>query len=190
VDLAHIRRPLLIGLVAILGVLVVAQRLQGAEPEPDRLPGRGSVAASTVVAAGVVVHVAGAVVDPGLYTLDAGTRVADAVREAGGGTRRADLGAINLAAPLVDGEYVLVPRRDDGGPTGAAAKGRPKVAPLQLSAATVEQLDALPGIGPATAQKIVEYREAHGTFRSVEELVGVPGIGPAKLEALRGLLVP
>jgi competence protein ComEA len=102
---------------------------------------------------------------------------------------------VNLAAPVADGQQVVVPARlpaavaaAQGAPTGvaeAAAQG-----PIQLSVATAEQLDSLPGIGPITAQKIVDYRTAHGAFRSVDELDEVPGIGPARVEQLRGLVVP
>jgi competence protein ComEA len=129
---------------------------------------------------------------PGLYRLAQGSRVADAVARAGGVTRKADPAALNLAAPLADGEQVLVPARLPvavAASQGAAVPGVPQ-GPIQLSSATAEQLDALPGIGPATAQKILDYRAEHGAFRSVEELDDVPGIGPARIEQLRGLVVP
>jgi competence protein ComEA len=134
---------------------------------------------------GPVVHVAGAVRRPGVYRLRAGARVADAVRRAGGARRRADLGAVNLAAELQDGRQVLVPpRAKAGAPAHAGAAPAPGV-PLDLNTATLEQLDELDGIGPATAQQIVSYREAHGGFGSVEELDQVPGIGETRLAALR-----
>src|SRR5204863_9498145 len=133
------------------------------------------------------IDVVGAVRRPGLYRLPPGMRVADAVQRAGGATSHANLELLNLAAPLADGEQVVVPRAG----AAAAAGGAPTAtAPLQLSVATAEQLDALPGIGPATAAKIVAYRQEHGAFHAVEDLVGVPGIGPAKLAALKGLVVP
>ena len=134
----------------------------------------------------LVVHVAGAVRQPGVYRLRAGARVSDAVKRAGGARRRADLGAVNLAAELQDGRQVLVPVRPKGGGAAVAAAGglAPGV-PLDLNTATVEQLDELDGIGPATAQQIVSYREAHGGFGSVEELDQVPGIGETRLAALR-----
>jgi len=100
---------------------------------------------------------------------------------------------VNLAAPLADGEQVIVPRRGAAPATassgGAAAPGTP-TAPVQLSTATLEQLDTLPGVGPVTAQKILDYREKHGAFSSVDELDAVPGIGPKRLEQLRELVVP
>jgi len=136
----------------------------------------------------LVVHVVGAVRRPGLFTLRDDSRVADALTRAGGPTRRADLTAVNLAAPLADGQQVLVPVRlaPGAGPAATPASG----ARVSLAVATVEQLDELPGIGPVTAQKIVDYRTAHGPFRSVEDLDDVPGIGPARIEQLRDLVTP
>jgi competence protein ComEA len=140
----------------------------------------------------VVVDVVGAVRRPGLYRLGQGSRIADAVARAGGATGRADLAQVNLAAPLADGEQVVVPRRGAAGLSGGGAptaSGSP-AGPVQLSTATLEQLDTLPGVGPATAQKILDYREKHGAFSSVDELDAVPGIGPKRLEQLRELVVP
>jgi competence protein ComEA len=135
----------------------------------------------------LVVHVAGAVRRPGVYRLRTGARVADAVTRAGGARRRADLGAVNLAAGLQDGRQVLVPLRPRGGGAAVAAAGAAAApgVPLDLNTATAEQLDELDGIGHATAQQIVDYREAHGGFGSVEELDQVPGIGETRLAALR-----
>jgi competence protein ComEA len=132
----------------------------------------------------VVVDVVGAVRRPGLYRLRQGARVADAVGRAGGATRKAQLALINLAAPLADGEQVVVPVRGAAaaGGTGAAASTS---GPVHLSTATIEQLDALPGVGPVTAQKILDYRQEHGGFGSVDELGQVPGIGPKRLAAIR-----
>jgi competence protein ComEA len=139
----------------------------------------------------VVVDVVGAVRRPGLYRLVHGSRVADALTRAGGATSKADLAQVNLAAPLADGEQVLVPQRRLGGAAGAstASPGAP-AGPVQLSTATLEQLDSLPGVGPVTAQKILDYRQKHGAFQSVDELDAVPGIGPKRLDQLRDLVVP
>jgi competence protein ComEA len=151
-------------------------------------PGRG----------GAVVHVAGAVRKPGVYRLAEGARVQDAVRRAGGAARGADLGAVNLAARVADGQQVVVPKRapaasaaaaagevsagtGGGGAAGAIAQGPP----ISLSSATLQQLDTLDGVGPATAQKILDYRREHGGFRSIDDLGEVPGIGPKRLAALR-----
>ena len=136
------------------------------------------------------VHVVGGVRRPGLFRLKDGTRVADAVARAGGPTRRADLSAVNLAAPLVDGQQVIVPRREPGGAPAAVAGATVPGAKVSLANATVEQLDALPGIGPVTAQKIVDWRTTHGPFRSVDDLDDIPGIGPARIEQLRDLVTP
>jgi competence protein ComEA len=135
------------------------------------------------------VHVVGAVRRAGLFRLRDGSRVADALARAGGPTRHADLAAVNLAAPLVDGQQVVVPRRGPPGTAGVA--GAPASgSKVSLAVATVEQLDELPGIGPVTAQKIVDWRTTHGPFRSVEDLDDVPGIGPARVEQLRDLVTP
>jgi len=137
----------------------------------------------------VVVDVAGAVRHPGVYHLSSGARVNDALRRAGGVTRRADLTQINRAAKLEDGRQVLVPARTPAGAASApAATGAAPAAnapPLNLNTATLEQLDGLDGIGPAMAQRIIDYRQAHGGFGSVEELGQVPGIGEKRLAALR-----
>lgn len=142
----------------------------------------------------LVVHVVGAVRRPGLYRLLHGARIADAVRRAGGATRQADLSLVNLAAQVSDGAQVVVPRRvavaaaPGAGTEGGAASPGGQV--LHLNTATIAQLDELPGVGPVTAQKIVDYREQHGAFSSVDDLDAIPGIGPARLEQLRELVAP
>ncbi|MCA1682647.1 MAG: helix-hairpin-helix domain-containing protein [Actinobacteria bacterium] len=137
----------------------------------------------------VVVDVVGAVRRAGLYRLPHGARVADAVERAGGATPKAQLELVNLASLVSDGEQVVIPRRGatagPAAPAGGATSG-----PVHLNSATIEQLDALPGIGPVTAQKILDYRQQHGAFGSLEALDAVPGIGPARLEQLKGLVEP
>jgi competence protein ComEA len=136
----------------------------------------------------VVVHVAGAVREPGVYRLPSNARVDDAVARAGGATRRADLGGLNLAAELEDGRQVLVPERARRGGGGAAVAPPAEPAegqPLNLNTATLEQLDTLSGIGPTTAQKILDFREEKGGFSSVEELGEISGIGDKRLATLR-----
>jgi competence protein ComEA len=136
----------------------------------------------------VTVHVAGAVARPGVYKLPAGARADDAVQRAGGPTRRADLGGLNLAAKVEDGRQVLVPQRAPRGGTGAVASAGATPAegqPINLNTATLEQLDTLDGVGPATAQKILDFREEHGGFGSVEDLGQISGIGEKRLAALR-----
>jgi competence protein ComEA len=186
------QQVLVLGIALVLVLGLVGKRLAsvGSAQAPRSAAlvassGRGAASAPVRV----VVDVAGSVRRPGLYRLRDGTRVADAIARAGGATRAADLTALNLAAPLVDGQQVLVPRRlTVGGGAGAgAALAAPKVS---LASATVDQLDELPGVGPVTAQKIVDWRTAHGPFRSVDDLDQVPGIGPARIEQLRDLVTP
>ena len=186
------RRALLVACV-LLAVLLLGGRLlsrggSAAPPPPPILPPTTSTTPSRVV-----VHVVGAVRRAGLYRLAQGDRVADAVARAGGATRKADLSLVNLAALVSDGEQVVVPRRGAvvGAGAGAAAGGAGvPTGPVHLNSATVEQLDTLPGVGPVTAQKIVDYRQKHGAFTSVDELDAVPGIGPARLDELRDLVAP
>lgn len=133
----------------------------------------------------VIVHVAGAVRQPGVYRMRPDARVDDAVGRAGGATRKADLSQVNLAAKVEDGRQVLVPVKVRTGAAGSAAALTQPGVPLNLNTATLEQLDELDGIGPATAQNILDYREEHGGFASVEELGEVPGIGDVRLASLR-----
>ena len=184
------RRRFIAGAVLLAVVLVLAGRhLVGA--------GTASQAAPAPVApiradAGpeLVVHVVGAVRRPGLYRFAARSRVADAVARAGGSTRRADLTLINLAAPLADGTQVVVPVKAPAGGAAAAGSATAPSGPVHLNVATLEQLDALPGVGPVTAQKILDYRQKHGAFSSLEELDAIPGIGPARIEQLRDVAAP
>ena len=152
----------------------------------------------------VTVHAAGQVAAPGVYSVPAGARVADLVVAAGGLLPEADVDRLNLAARLVDGTRVYIPRKGESPPpeaavgdpgagaggTGAAGGAGPGGAtgPVDLNTATAAQLDTLPGVGPATAAAILTYRSRHGRFKSVTELLEVPGIGPAKLEAIRPLV--
>jgi len=137
----------------------------------------------------LVVYVVGAVRHAGLVRLREGARVADALDRAGGPTRRADLTAVNLAAPVADGQQIVVPPRvTDAAGGGGGAVSTP--ARVSLASATLEQLDELPGIGPVTAQKILDWRQAHGPLRSVDDLDAIPGIGPARVEQLRDLVTP
>lgn len=137
----------------------------------------------------VVVDVTGAVRDPGVYRMPAGSRVNDAVTRAGGAAPGAELEAINLAARLADGQQVVVPKRVPGGGAGAGAAGAEE-GPISLGTATVEQLEEIEGIGPVTAGDIIEYRDEHGGLSSVDQLDQVPGIGPATMDSLRARLQP
>ncbi|WP_420453304.1 helix-hairpin-helix domain-containing protein [Ilumatobacter sp.] len=141
----------------------------------------------------VVVHVAGAVVRPGVYELDGTARVDDAIAEAGGATGDADPEALNLAAPVVDGSRIHVPRHGEEVPAELVIAPPPPTdvadAPVDVNRATAERLETLPGVGPATAAAIVTERERSGPFASPADLERVPGIGPAKLAALERLVV-
>ena len=157
-------------------------------PSYASLPAR---AAKPAAAKLLVVDVAGQVRRPGLYSLRAGSRVDDAIVAAGGATRKAQLDAVNLAAPIADGEQIVVPGSGAGGVAAdPSPAGSSPSAPLDLNSATLEQLEALPGIGPVTAQKILDYRQQHGAFHAVAELEGVSGIGPAHMAQLQGLVIP
>jgi competence protein ComEA len=142
----------------------------------------------------VLVHVAGEVRVPGVYRLTEGDRVIDAVERAGGARQRADLDAVNLAAPVVDGAQVFIPARGEAGSGGASVAGpSPSGAavaggPVDINRADAAALDLLPGVGPATAEAIVRHRDENGPFATVDDLLDVAGIGPAKLEALRDLV--
>jgi competence protein ComEA len=138
----------------------------------------------------VVVDVTGAVVRPGVYRLPAGARVTDAVQRAGGASGGALLEAINLAARLADGQQVVVPKKGPAGGPIAAAGAVSEEGPISLGTATVEQLDTIDGIGPVTAEDIIEYRDQHGGLSSVDQLDQVSGIGPATMESLRARLQP
>lgn len=140
-------------------------------------------------ASDLIVHVTGAVERPGVYRLPAGSRVDDAVRRAGGAAAGAELEAVNLAARLADGQQVVVPQRGPGG-TVSTVPGGEAEGPISLGTATVEQLDTIEGIGPVTAQDIVEFRDRHGGLASVEQLDEISGIGPATMESLRARLQP
>jgi len=174
--------------VALLLLGVRAVREGGAEAPgagPARLAaepvGTGAAAAN----GDVVVHVTGAVAAPGVYRMPAGSRIADAVERAGGGSGRADANAINLAARLADGQQVVVPARGTGRGAAAAADG-----PISLGTADQADLETIDGIGPATAAEIIAFRDDNGGVASISELDEIPGIGPATIEALSARLQP
>jgi competence protein ComEA len=177
--------------VVLLVVLTVAGRVAlGGEAEPAAGVQSIALDVEEEPPREVVVHVAGGVLQPGLYRLPEGSRVDDAIAEAGGARPRAALDLVNLAAPVADGQQVIVPLR--GSVSAAAGPAASDLGTtggkVHLNSATLEQLDELPGVGPVTAQQIIDYRTANGAFRSVEELDAVPGIGPARLEQLRPLV--
>jgi competence protein ComEA len=188
--------------IAVYGAVAVALLLLGArairaEGDSGRAgtsfsQGSGNEFSVSTGGAGgdVVVDVTGAVERPGVYRLPAEARVTDAVDRAGGATGGAQLEAINLAARLADGQQLVVPKAGPGGAPLTAAGVAAEEGPISLGTATVEQLDTIDGIGPVTAQDIVDFREEHGGLSSVGELDQVSGIGPATMESLRERLQP
>ncbi len=186
------RVALVLVVLAFCGALLVGRfranaSTPGGSPAAST-PTTSAAAAPPAVSGGaLLVHVVGAVRHPGVYELEVGARAKDAVAAAGGATRKAELDGLNLAAPVADGEQVVVPVRG-GAPTGAATPGKPAI--VRLNQADIAALDSLPGVGPATAQRIVAWRDEHGPFASVEGLLDVPGIGESKLAAMRDLIEP
>ncbi len=192
------------GGLALLAVLVVAGAVfwyVRSLPRPVTIATTNGTRPAGVAAASspspspapLLVHVAGRVRHPGVYQLHQGDRVIDAIQAAGGTLRGADLRSINLAALLTDGEQIVVLRKGGGsvaavsapGSAGASGTGS---ALVNLNTATLDQLEALPGIGPVLAQRIIDYREQHGPFASVDDLSNVSGIGDAHMEDLRPLV--
>lgn len=195
------RRALAYAAVVLAVVALAGTRLAPAPPRPPDASAAPRLEAAPEAPRKVVVHVVGAVRRPGLYRLDDGSRVDDAIRTAGGTTARAALATVNLASPVADGQQIVVPVRPRegavGAVTGSSATGEAGVGAaavagspgrVHLNSATVEQLDAPPGVGPVTAQNIIDYRTEVGAFGSVDELDAVPGIGPARLEQLEELV--
>lgn len=201
------RHLVVVAAIVGLGVLVAVYALARARAVPVEPVVVQSAAPTATVGAtpspstvSLRVHVLGAVRRPGVYALAAGARILDAVEAAGGLTDQARPGELNLAAPVADGQQVLVGdvRRPGGEvrPAGAGASSGAGAAPaatpghakLNLNTATVDQLDALPGVGPVTAQKIIDWRTAHQRFNKVAELQEVPGIGPKSYADLEPLV--
>jgi competence protein ComEA len=193
---------LVYGAVAVTLLLVGARWIRSADQGGSDSggvsfsPASGSSAGSFGVDAeggeDVVVHVAGAVREPDVYRLPAGSRVNDAVQRAGGPTARAELEGLNLAARLTDGQQIVMPVRAGGSggvAVGSSATGTSD-GPISLGTATVEELDTIEGIGPVTAQKIIEFRTQEGGISSVDQLDEIDGIGPATMESLRSRLQP
>jgi competence protein ComEA len=165
-------------------------------PKPEAAPTESTAPTEPTPSAEVVVHVSGAVKRAGVYRLAPDSRVADAIEQAGGATEHADLDALNLAEPLQDGQKIHVPRKGEASAPTTASVSPPRTPrrapqaaavqfPINLNTATAEQLEAIPGIGPVLAQRIIEYRQTHGRFQSVDELLEVRGIGPKRLESMR-----
>jgi competence protein ComEA len=196
---------LVYGAIGVALLLVGARWVRSASAESGSAGGVESAAVSGGAAGAegsfavkpgggdVVVHVAGAVREPGVYRLPAGSRVADAVERAGGANGAAAVEGINLAARLADGQQIIVPARAEspvGVASGSGSGTSAADGPISLGTATVEQLDTIEGIGPVTAQEIIDFRDEHGGLSSVEDLDQISGIGPATMDALRGAVQP
>lgn len=192
-------------LVVAIGVRYLVATQSGARSEGmalTALPAAASPAPSpsptptvTEAAPVVVAYVCGAVRRPGVYTFVQGARITDLIEKAGGATGAAELQTVNLAALLTDGQQVVVPERGAAGaaaapadPTVAAAAGTAGGALVNLNTATMTELDTLPGVGPSTAQKILDYRTAQGGFKSIEDLNNVSGIGDVTFAELKDLV--
>ena len=166
-----------IGIAGIAGAFLLWPAAAAVPPVEIALP--------RTTAGIVTVHVSGSVAAPGLVSLPAGARVADAVVAAGGALPGADLSALNLAAPITDGQQLVVPAYSASG-AAAPADGR-----VRINTADVASLEVLPGVGPVLAERIVSYRDIHGPFSAIEDLLDVPGIGESKLAAMReAVIVP
>lgn len=176
--------------IVVLAVTVGIGILRGASAPVERV----AVDASTTDAAtpaALYVHVSGQVAAPGLYVLPSGARVVDAIAAAGGFARLADDSAVNLARPVTDGEQLVVPKEGEAEAAAARGGGAPasgQGSSIDLNTADAAALETLPRIGPALAQRIIEWRDANGRFTAVEDLLAVPGIGDKMLEALRELV--
>jgi competence protein ComEA len=187
-------------IAAVLAVLVLLALTWRDRPTPIPVPApasssadgpveaagtsSGRAAEPTAAPAELVVSVVGRVVRPGLVTLAEGARVADAVEAAGGFLPGADPSTVNLAAPLADGQQVAVGVPGAAAPAGSGPGASTAGGPVDVNRAGVAELEALPGVGPVLAQRIVEHREQHGPFAAVDELQDVPGIGPAIFDGL------
>lgn len=195
-NLAYLRWRLggILALVVIAGLVFFVSKQGTYVPSPEAVAAARASTSSTVApspsttVADFVVDVGGAVHHPGVYTLTPSARVTDAIEAAGGTTPEADLEQLNLAERVADGQRIYVAKIGQTPPTASASATSPSgsaTGPVNINTANAAQLDALPGVGPSTAQAIIAYRSEHGPFASVDELASVKGIGPSKLAQLK-----
>lgn len=188
---APARRRLGFGAVVVLVLLALAVTVGigifRGQSAPTQAVTIDETPAATATPAELYVHVSGAVRDPGLYIVPDGSRLVDAVAAAGGFTKKADRDGVNLARPVADGEQVVVPRKGEKS-AAPATPGGPGAATVNLNTADQTALESLPGIGPALAQRILQWREDNGRFTSVDDLLAVSGIGDKMLATLRDLV--
>jgi competence protein ComEA len=183
-----------VALIVVIIVLVIlgGRGASGAQASSSTQVSSGGVtvlpfSSTTTTTAEFWVDVTGAVVHPGVYRLPSGARATDAVAMAGGPAADGELESINLAARVSDGQRIYVPRRGEPPPAGQGVTSSPE--PVDLNSATLEQLDTLPGVGPATARAIIDWRTQHGRFQSVDDLSHIRGLGRSRIDALRSLAV-
>jgi competence protein ComEA len=186
--------------IAVVALLLGARWIRSGEAPPAESVAYGNADSAATGEGSVqfggtgedlVVHVAGAVREPGVYRLPEGSRVTDAIDRAGGATGDADANTINLAAPLADGQQIHLPGRSQASTgVGGTLPGAEGEGPISIGTATVEQLDSIEGIGPVTAAAILQFRDERGGVASIDELDEISGIGPATMEALRARLQP
>jgi competence protein ComEA len=195
--LSSLSRGELLGLVAVVAVTVAGAGLWYARSLPTPVEVRADEgsppvpapgASASVAPAPLLVDVAGWVRRPGVYEFAAGARVIDAIEAAGGARPGADLQVLNLAAPLVDGSQILVPKEGEAAPVPAPIPGAPAGGLVNVNTATAAELETLPGIGEVTAQAIIDHRTENGPFTSVDQLLDVTGIGDVTLENIRDLV--
>ena len=191
--LQRFRAPIMAVLIAIVGVVAfLVMRPSTAQQPALRVTLRPTAPASPAptTPTTILVYVSGAVKTPDVYSLPAGGIVKDALLAAGGAADDADLDRINLAAPLSDRMQVHVPRKGEPAPSPGASfsGGAPPTTPIDINTAALEQLDTLPGIGPAIAQRIIDYLAANGPFKSIEQIKEVNGIGDALFEKIKNLI--
>jgi competence protein ComEA len=173
-----------LAVVAATALMLTRHHAGGTSSATDAAPpAPGPAVAAASAAARIVIDVGGHVRHPGLVTLQLGARVADAIAAAGGALDPSDVATLDLAARVSDGQLLLI-----GVPGAPSLGGTGSAAPVSLNSATVEQLDALPGVGPVLAQRIISWRDAHGGFRTLDELQQVPGIGARKYADLKALV--
>jgi competence protein ComEA len=193
------RRRALLSAVILVAVAVGLAALVVRRPEPPRVVLQQATpqaaqqpatraAASPQVASLLVVHMSGEVIAPGLYRLPVGARIDDALKAAGGPTGEGDIHRLNLAARLADGQQIVVPRRVDPALAALTKNASPTPGKVNINMAGVAELDQLPGVGPVTAQRIVAYREQHGSFTRVEQLREAKLVNAATFEKIKELV--
>ena len=204
--LARNRGYLFLSLVFISALGAVLFLSRRADPKPIQIstppPRPSPTSAPSPTPVILLVQVNGAVANPGLMRLSDGARIDDAIKAAGGPTSDADLSRLNLAKKVSDGELIIVPRIGDPTPNPSVGTPTPRptstprptntptpVVIININTATVEELDRLPGIGPTTAQRIIEYRQANGPFQRIEDITKVRGISQAEFDAIKHLIV-